>query len=400
MCLLYLLLHLLCACEHTKIYADPPVEEEEAIEASVSLGFCQDDSDCQQWSCIQSKCEDGLCQALRADAILSTATLWEEDPLAQQFVIDTHLDGQDLYVLSGRKSIADAQLNHWRWEEDRWVMQDMEKLLPYMKKIYVQGEIYFGIEGEDQRSVRIFTDELVGGKRIDLSDRAQAVVLEEGNLWVSTFQKGVTLLDANLIEDGVSLPRFNTAGRALDLAVGRSYVVVADGYAGLSVFLRRPFTNKAEASRALQTPAQELSTQGQVISVDLKEGYILTAEWGAGVGLYQIDPITGLRKIWVHGLEETVLATRFIDPYTALVWIQGKRVLMLDLLGTKPKVLAELKIDDLENESRLEKYDFNEIMHQDHQLSYTWQSKNGHIIGSNNQGQIWSARYQCSFTKN
>ena len=47
MCLLYVLLHLLCACEHTKIYADPPVEEEEAIEASVSLGFCQDDSDCQ-----------------------------------------------------------------------------------------------------------------------------------------------------------------------------------------------------------------------------------------------------------------------------------------------------------------------------------------------------------------
>ena len=103
-------------------------------------------------------------------------------------------------------------------------------------------------------------------------------------------------------------------------------------------------------ARRLITPPQELSTEGRVVHLDLIEDRVLSAELGMGVGVSRITPAGGLERELTFALGGDVRWVSWIDPYTPLIWVEGRGIVILDLLITQdelPVVIAELSLEAL-----------------------------------------------------
>ena len=236
-----------------------------------------------------------------------------------------------------------------------------------------------------------------------LSASAQSLVVDDDLLWVGVFQKGLELIDLSTLDEDDSHPRFNTPGRALAARAGRSYIVVADGFAGLSIFLKRADSGLETISpaRKLVTPPQEVPTSGRVVDLDLLEGRVVSAEWGAGIGLSVIDPELGVQRQWVTAIDGEVSGVRWIDPYTALAWIRGKGVMSLDLLDPRgPQLLELLSLTELPEESPTAEMSMIDAPSAQEAATPSarwtaWSSLEGRVVGIGVDGVAWSSEYLC-----
>ena len=377
-------------CEEVTIFAEPERTQTEQIETLETVGACIENEDCPQWSCVSSECVEGLCvptrslmpslamEAIRLDEPLVSITLEKDQLFALTGEITDsvpygHSIGTGQAILSWSLSSSypteSSSLDEIKayeeatWQpENQWSPQlervtltpsldpeeapveQREPLLPKAIRLQ-QGKLWIHA-GEQARDLwwGQFGQAENSGTYFRLASPAYALTVDDEEAWVSIFDKGLERLslsteltmstDDEADSSQVANARFNTPGRALNTRVGRSFVVVADGYAGLSLFTKRGADSlgTSNPARRLVTPPQELSTEGRTVHLDLIEDRVISAEFGIGVGITRINAEGGLQRELTMELGGQVRWVKWIDPYTALVWVDGRGILALDLL--------------------------------------------------------------------
>jgi len=361
-------LGLLLGCESTRIYAEaqPPFTPLPAqVDAELS---CERDDDCPRWLCVATRCDEGRCVGERLPARLSAEgeVALAEGGAATVVVsvgASSELGLLALTAPAPAEALTPDALAAWRAEAPRgvsvvrlaraegeggWEARERRAQEPAWLVTGALSDLVVTVEGAGGDALRVAPwreGRPSAGRAVALSGRARAVTHDEEALWVSTGERGVERVSARALEGEEAPARFDTAGRASAARVTRSLVAVADGLAGLSLLSRRAALTEGEdlGARALVTPPAEVPTRGRVVDVDAREGVLLTAEWGAGVGLLQVDPALGARRAWTASLGGEVAGVSLVDPHTALAWVRGRGVLALDLRGAEgPVVLDEL----------------------------------------------------------
>lgn len=377
-------------CESVNIFAEPEMKAPVALQESLSVGVCMSDEDCPQWSCVTSICQEGSCLPQRRSDIsfVSSGALSEE-----QYVSVTLRDGQLIALagapeesLEGPRSLGQGEtLQRWLLEGDQWSLDEswspelirvttrlaigdemgpQETREPLAMRAVTLGEDGLWIHaGDSLRDVwhGSWDQDPTQGLYYRLAAPLQSIAIDGDEAWASVFDKGLERLDLNP-ESDVSVDdeeetasfesnaRFNTPGRALMARAGRSFVVVADGYAGLSLFNKRASSGLEEMTpaRRLVTPPQELSTEGRVVHLDLVEDRVISAELGLGVGFSRINPEGGLARERTIALGGPARWVSWVDPYTALIWVEGRGLVALDTLDLKggAELLAELPLGE------------------------------------------------------
>ena len=362
-------------CESVNVFAEPERPSQAQPEELTSVGLCMTEEDCPTWACVKSACQDGVCVPKRE----GTVSIWMEESSSQESYISLTLEEGELIALVGEPSQdsrlslsrgTGSTLHRWVTEslpmEEAITMNDPETWSPELIKIKVKPSLEVDGEPEEERvklelrGVQLSDGEIflgAGSQLQDLwrgdwnmaSDQGQLyklaapvyhILKDQEEIWVSVFDKGLERLPLEMteVEDddtrSIETARFNTPGRALVARAGRSFVVVADGYAGLSLFEKRvgDALGTLQPARRLVTPPQELATQGRTQHIDLIEDRVISAELGAGVAFTRITPEGGLLRELVIELGGVVRWVSWIDPYTAMVWVEGRGLIALDLL--------------------------------------------------------------------
>ena len=380
-------------CESTRIFAEPERPPPPPDEALLSVGVCTDDEDCPQWTCVTSTCKEGLCIPTRQ----TPPSLGLKAILSEERYVSLSLRDDQLIAVTGEPDPNQAAahslgmgdgLRRWIIDDEQW--NESGDWSPELVRITVRPPLVVGADPEESReplSLRGVTlteggvwlhagDQLrdvwhgtwnqptAQGTYHRLAAPIQAITQDEDEVWASIFDKGLERLDLSPqvmtnsdMEDTTASfeanARFNTPGRALNARAGRSFVVVADGYAGLSLFNKRGDTGLTtdNPSRRLVTPPQELSTEGRVVHLDLFEDRVISAELGVGVGFSRITPEGGLTREFTSALGGEVRWVNWVDAYTAIVWVEGRGVIALDLLAAEeaPSILAEISLQEIAN---------------------------------------------------
>lgn len=385
-------------CENTKIFAN--YEPDRIIEETAprSVGICENDEDCPQWSCVKTQCEQGVCIPMR----IPISTLWAQEVDAAQSFVSLALSSEELVALKGEvkeelrvlpaplHSLGEGdQLIRWSSSSTRDLKTPLtetepDEWKPVLERITLRPAIGMDQAPTEQREpLSINGVSIAGGKvvltagethrdlwigawgsdpdrgRYDrLAAPAQHILLDEDELWVSVFDKGLERLDlaevsraSDETEAFEANARFNTPGRALSARAGRSFVVVADGYAGISLFSKRAIDalDTSGAARRLMTPPQELPTQGRAVHLDLIEDLLISAELGVGLSIVRITPEEGLTTEVKLEMGGEVRWVNWVDPFTALVWVEGRGVIVLDRLTEAglPQELAQVEYRDI-----------------------------------------------------
>jgi hypothetical protein len=412
--LLYGLVGSLLGCENTRIYAGAQLSMSSPSPEKKTLGVCEESQDCPQWSCIRVKCVQRECIPERKIGRWTDLTPLSAEGRGDR-VTSVNLFKDGLYLSSVDSNDEEtaqtaSSISKYIRDEGSWVAEDHINR-PDVRSVFgISGDGLITIEGEDSTTLTILNwraamrgGEAATGISTALSAPAQSVVVDDDLLWVGVFQKGVELIDLSSLDTDETHPRFNTPGRALATRAGRSYIVVADGFAGLSIFLKRADSGLEIISpaRKLVTPPQEVPTSGRVVDLDLLEGRVVSAEWGAGIGLSVIDPELGVQRQWVTAIDGEVSGVRFVDPYTALAWIKGKGVMSLDLLDPRgPQLLEFLSLADLPAESSSTEMSMMDAPST--RLTPTtaarwtsWSSLEGRVVGIGVDGVAQSSEYLC-----
>jgi hypothetical protein len=380
-------------CESTQIFAEPDRPPPPQDETLLSVGVCADDEDCPQWTCVTSICKEGQCIPERqsSPSLNVQAVLSEESYLSLSLRDDQLIAviGEPDTDLAGAHSLGvGSGLRRWTLEDGQW--NESGDWSPSLVRITIRPPLIVGADPEESReplTLRGVTltegglwlhagealrDVWYGswnqstsqGTYHRLAAPLQAIIQDEEEAWASIFDKGLERLDLSPpmmsdddMDEVVSFEanaRFNTPGRALSAQAGRSFVVVADGYAGLSLFNKRGDTGLSSdnPARRLITPPQELSTEGRVVYIDLFEDRVMSAELGVGVGFSRITPEGGLKREFTVSLGGEVRWVSWVDAYTAIVWVEGRGVVALDLLSAEeaPSILAEVRLKEIAND--------------------------------------------------
>ena len=376
------------SCEEVTIFAQRDRVEGNVDEKPITVGSCEESEDCPQWRCVIAECIEGECIPSRQGrARLSLEQLDLDQPLvsismagAQLFGIEGAPKemahplsiGEGQSVLSWSLTAAPPQEEGDReaqraYEEATWMPES--KWAPQLEQVSLISSLNPDEEPEEKREllalrgVTATADKiwLHAGKELRdlwwgkmgqsvsegqyfrLAAPAQSLVVDGDEAWVSVFDKGIERLELSLEQREASNDellsneanaRFNTPGRALNVRAGRSVVVVADGYAGISLFSKRGVggLDQENVNRRLVTPPQELATQGRTVHLDLTEDRLISAELGLGVSVVRMNAAGGLEREYTQELGGSVRWVHWIDPYTAIVWVEGRGLLALDLL--------------------------------------------------------------------
>ena len=392
------------SCEEVTIFGEKEKEDRSLNEGGLTVGSCNNDEDCPQWSCVSSNCIEGECiperstlprlnmTAVNLDETVISVSVYEDQMVAlvgelnQEFIGPNSL-GIGTKILSWALEEPypeDRNVQSIKAYEDASWMADTSwtpnlQRITYTASLDPDEPLIETREPLDLRAVTLQEDKLwihagtelrdlwwgdIGqspsnGRYFRLAAPAQAITVDQDEAWVSVYDKGLerlSLLDEPEESDIFSPEpnaRFNTPGRALFSKAGRSFVVVADGYAGLSLFSKRAQSglDQSNVARRLVTPPQELSSQGRTQHLDLIEDRIISAEFGTGIRITQVSAEGSLSKQIQFELGAAVRWVKWVDPYTALVWVDGRGVIALDFLKLDPlpEIIAELNTSQ-ENE--------------------------------------------------
>ena len=209
----------------------------------------------------------------------------------------------------------------------------------------LEGKVWISA-GDQRRDLwwGSFGDSPQSGKYFKVAAPVQAIIVDGEEAWASVYDKGLERLelsesiaesDEEMGQPAQANARFNTPGRAIAACAARSFIVVADGYAGLSLFAKREDAGLGtlNPSRRLITPPQALSTAGRTSHLDLIEDKVISAEYGLGVSISQVSAEGGLQRQMTVDLGGAVRWVHWVDPYTAIAWVDGRGALALDLLA-------------------------------------------------------------------
>ena len=414
---------LIFACEDVTIFAEPERPQAQEVEVAETVGVCMIDADCPQWLCVGSSCQEGVCVPERfRQPALSLEPIFLEDT-----VVSISMDKDRLIALAGEvKSMAmmseedseqstrltqvplslgiGKEILQWEltapypeadstqaqvkeYEEATW--QKKNPWTPNLTKVIntvsldpdepnTTNEVALDLRALSLQNGRVwlhageqvkdlwwgnYGQTSAQGKFFGLASPIQDLIVDEDEVWVSIFDKGLERLALTVTptedddEDASQQAnaRFNTPGRALSAQAGRSFVVVADGYAGLSLFNKRAGSSleTLNPARRLVTPPQELSSAGRTVHLDLVEDRIITAEYGLGFSLVRVNTEGGLQHELTMALDGIVRWVKWVDPYTALVWVDGRGIVALDLLTKDqiPVIIAEETLPNMETET-------------------------------------------------
>jgi hypothetical protein len=357
------------------------------------VGVCEADEECPQWACVESVCVEGRCVASRLKGVFSALTPLEtpdEQPrvVGARWRAVSEATPELFTLLSSARDEAQGELllSYGLEDEGRWRPLESQTLnSPAWDLCIGEGGLLATLEGPERRALRVrsFGTEQ-DGLEVRLSAPATRCVVREEGVWASVSDKGVELINPELVREGEPSPRFDTPGRALDLSLGLSFVAVADGFAGVSLLMRRGLSgdDPRELSRALITPPLERETSGRVVAIDSAEGRVLSAEWGAGLRLSEVTPEEGLKELWRAHLGGEVAGVSLIDPYTALAWVKGRGVLALDLsVPSGPQELATLTLSEEGEGEDL--------------VWSAWRAHKGWLAGFTESGALQVGRYVC-----
>jgi hypothetical protein len=333
------------SCEKTKIYAE---KQDDLIQIdTLALQLCQSDDDCPQWACVKSTCEvydqpysaydkQKVCVPKRSPMKIQSLASAQKTAIAAVDDFDLSLDQKEIYILdSDKKQFRIYQKNNG----NEWKKQDEFENTDEIQQIFAGPDrsIFYGIE---DRLIRTDIESRLS-KSYQLANQVAHVWVDlDGLWWASIGAKGIELVNPENIENRESNdpieanPRFETAGRALKSKSSNAYLLVADQFAGLSAFLKRSRggLESGVGARSLQTPPQEVSTQGQLIDLDINGSRVITAEYGAGVGVLELSAQGGLIKNHQLSFDTLIKAVVLIDPFTAVVQSSDQKLLLIDLL--------------------------------------------------------------------
>ena len=378
-----------CGCESTRIFGESERTPTPQEEVPLSVGVCVSDDDCPQWTCVSAVCSEGLCIPERQHpASIEVEAVSGENTYVSLSLRDDQLIamvGEPDSERGGAHSLGVGEKVR-RWSLDNDVWDESGDWSPELVRVTVRPPLVVGDDPEEQREPLAlrgvtlteggvwlhageqFRDLWYGswnqspaqGAYHRLAAPLQAVIQDEDEAWASIFDKGLERIDLSPPvmtgdEDEIASfeanARFNTPGRALSARAGRSFVVVADGYAGLSLFNKRGDAGLASdnPARRLITPPQELSTEGRVVHIDLFEDRVISAELGVGVGFSRITPEGGLTREFTISLGGEARWVSWVDAYTAVVWVEDRGVVALDLLTSEetPLILAEMSLPEV-----------------------------------------------------
>lgn len=401
---LVFLSHCFLSCEDVTVFGDTE-KEVQTDEQQITVGACTTDEDCPQWTCVSSSCLNGECVPYRQ----SSPRLSMEAVSLDEQIVSVSVYGDQMAALTGEPNQdrsgpnslgfgtriltwsldepypdGDDEMAFKAYESANWKAEsswspNLERIIK-MASLDPDEPLIETREPLEIRALTLHEDKLwihagselkdlwwgkVGqnpsqGRYFRLAAPAQALVVDQDEAWVSVFDKGIERLSLiDQLESPDSLnpepnARFNTPGRALFSRAGRSFVVVADAYAGLSLFLKRAQSSldQSNAARRLVTPPQELSSQGRTTHLDLIADRVISAEFGAGLRITQINTEGGLSRQAQFELGAPVRWVKWVDPYTALAWVDGRGVLALDLLNLDPlpNTIAEINTREIAGE--------------------------------------------------
>ena len=433
---LIMLMTLNLSCEEVTVFGEKEQENRSLTEETLTVGSCNNDEDCPQWSCVSSSCIDGEClpersalprlsmTAVNLDEAVTSVSVFGDRMVALVGELNQEFTGPNSLGI-GTKLLSwaleepypeDRNLQSIKaYEDANWIPDaswtpNLQRI-SYTASLDPEEPLIENREPLDLRAVTLQEDKVwihagmelrdlwwgeIGqtpsnGRYFRLAAPAQAITVDQDEAWVSVYDKGLerlSLLDESEESDGLSPEpnaRFNTPGRALFSKAGRSFVVVADGYAGLSLFSKRAQSglDQSNVARRLVTPPQELSSQGRTQHLDLIEDRIISAEFGSGVRVTRVSAEGSLSKEVQFELGAAVRWVKWIDPYTALVWVDGRGVISLDFLKLDPlpEIIAELNTNQEEEQAS---------------KAMVWSAHGRRFALVNDEGTLYHGKLSCT----
>ena len=330
------------ACENTEIFA-------QRQRALLDLGvaperLCSEALPCPEDPCLVLRCEEGRCVA-------------EEPSIELRRLDNTELPGAlQSASLSTLEEEAEAPLTFlmtedalFRWEESAGQPPETMSASPppEVERIVYTGDQLFALS---QRQTTLSElDPIRGSERatLDLSGPPMDVLVDGSQWWISLYDKGIQRVETS--GGGVTLAgRYDTPGRADALAIGGAHLLVGDGFAGLSALAGSDELDEApgaELPARLLTPALEQPTRGRVNALSISSESALTAEWGAGLGVFRLDPTLGPQRIATLPLSAPARQVIHVGAYRALLWTGEAELLWIDLWApSAPRELQRLSL--------------------------------------------------------
>ncbi len=316
-CLLLSLLPLACQVDDPVLAADG---------GGPDLGpRCEAAADCDDGDpCTRDTCVAGRCVVGRAPqtplSVLGTVPV--EGALAGLW-----LQGDQLWV-SWRDDRASG-LTTWDLTPLPAALQTQRRLAEADEGAFgpvavVEGRVYVG---EAPARVRALDADgaALGVQRT--SDPVQALTPLPGTQRVvaAVFGKGLEVLGFGNPAEPRRVARLDTPGRALQVVVRPNRWYVADGLGGLLQIDARDVADP----RRLPDP---VPTAGRAVGLDERDGRVLLAEHGAGVGVIDLlaDPRPARLATLTPGAP--VHAVAFVDPRLAVAAGDTNGLLLIDLL--------------------------------------------------------------------
>ncbi|MEE2644082.1 MAG: hypothetical protein VYD19_04030 [Myxococcota bacterium] len=335
------------ACENTDIFAQRQRGGEEP-EASRRALFCSDAEPCPSDPCVTLSCQEGRCEAEDPEVSLG---LVDEAELATP-LISLAFEAKEAERLEERSPSAawlldDRGLYFWDGEPG----QALDTLDPPPQETSLLATREGGLVAisAEAQTLTLLDRQGRSGERVELPGPATGFLDGGGLWWVSVYDKGVQLIDASRGGAPVSLRRYDTPGRASALAVSEGFLLVADGFAGLSSLQgsEEATPNRAgELPARLLTPAIEQPSSGQIVDLSSAGDHVLTAEWGAGLGVFQVEALIGPRRLAALTLGAPLTRVQWIGGFYALAWAGSDELLWIDLRSpSTPHVAARLSLD-------------------------------------------------------
>ena len=118
--------------------------------------------------------------------------------------------------------------------------------------------------------------------------------------------------------------------------------------------------------------------------LDLIEDRVISAELGVGVSVNQITPEGGLSPIASVDLGGVARWVTWVDPYTALAWVDSRGLLLLDLLTSDQSPRVE-RVLDIAAELDRERFKVAR-----------WSAYRGEIALLSEEGDLAVAELQCA----
>lgn len=152
--------------------------------------------------------------------------------------------------------------------------------------------------------------------------------------------KGLEVIDYEDITGPRRYSRVETTGRAERALRSGSTIFVADGLAGVAD------VNFSERSDPLLRRERRIPTEGRVLAVSRRNELLILAEYGVGLGIFDLDRRGEVDRVSVLQLGGPASALRTLSRHTALVAAGDGGLVVVDLIDPeRPSIVERFTFD-------------------------------------------------------